>query len=379
MRATDINALCDTRGWSRAKLIQQLRTAARMQSTQLPNDDSLRRMIREWAAGRRGLSDFYASLMTTTFGVSFEAAASVATPTPAASTGLEDLASRLTMASRIDAPLVALLEEQTQSYRMLDRRLGATRLLIQAESHVEQISDLLTHSLPGPHRAALAAAGAEAAALAGWQALDLGDADKAWKLHEIAKAAAHESEDAAIIAHVTAQQAYVLLDLNQRTEALTVIQHAHHRANGDVPALLTSWLWAAEAEVLAADGQDHPARAALDHATRLLPTNPDKESLPYLALNEAHLTRWRGHCLARLGATEAVKELSAAVEQADHTFTRATAGLHCDLALAYSVRGEHDAARQSAQEANRLASQASSIRQQRRISRLLSSGAHQDR
>src|SRR5215207_3719175 len=100
MRATDINALCEQRGWSRAKLIQQLRTAARVQSTQLPNDDSLRRMIREWAAGRRGLSDFYADLMTATFGFPF-AAAAVVTSVPATVTELEGLTNRLTMATYV--------------------------------------------------------------------------------------------------------------------------------------------------------------------------------------------------------------------------------------------------------------------------------------
>jgi Flp pilus assembly protein TadD len=98
------------------------------------------------------------------------------------------------------------------------------------------------------------------------------------------------------------------------------------------------------------------------------------DRLPYVFLNDVHLARWRGHCLARLGSTEAVDDLSRALGDLDQTFTRATAGLHCDLALAYSQRGEHDAARAEARAAQQLADQTASARQRRRISQLLASG-----
>ena len=45
----------------------------------------------------------------------------------------------------MDGALVLLLESQTQSLRLLDRRLGAARLLAQTESHLAQMSDLLTY------------------------------------------------------------------------------------------------------------------------------------------------------------------------------------------------------------------------------------------
>ena len=91
------------------------------------------------------------------------------------------LAERLTRtASTLDAELVLLLEQQTDSYRTLDRRLGARRVLAQNEAHIQQMTDLLAFALCGPSRTALAEAVAAAAGLAGWQALDLGRADQAW-------------------------------------------------------------------------------------------------------------------------------------------------------------------------------------------------------
>jgi hypothetical protein len=55
----------------------------------------------------------------------------------------------------------------------------------------------------------------------------------------------------------------------------------------------------------------------------------------------------------------------------DDSFTRAGAALRCDLALALLRQGEHPEAQVYAREAARLAERAGSVRQQRRIARLL--------
>ncbi|BCJ53077.1 hypothetical protein Asp14428_45520 [Actinoplanes sp. NBRC 14428] len=374
--ATDLPRLCEQRGWkNRARLMLELRAAARRTKYgALPDDDSLKRMIREWIHGRRGLSAEYAGLFAEVFGLPF-AVGKPSTDVLALPAVDGDLVARLNAAETLDSSLIALLETQTDSFRALDRQLGAARLLQQTQAHVDQMTDLWRYALPGTHRAALAAAVAEASALAGWQALDLGDPHKAWSLHETAKSAARESGDPKIIAHVTAQQAYSLLDLDRPQNAVALIQHARSEADGHIPAMLRSWLWAAEAEALAASGAAAQAQNALDEASRALPAQDLGESLPFLFLNEVHLARWRGHCLARLGRAEAVDELTDAVDRLDPTFTRAAAGLRCDLALAYSVRGQHEEARAEARAAEALATRTSSSRQRRRIAQLLTSGA----
>ena len=130
-----------------------------------------------------------------------------------------------------------------------------------------------------------------------------------------------------------------------------------------------------EAEALAASGAAGPAQSALDEASRALPAQDVRDSLPFLFLNGVHLARWRGHCLARLGSTDAVRELTVAVARLDPTFTRAAAGLRCDLALAYAARGQHAEARAEARTAEALAARASSARQRRRIAQLVTIGA----
>lgn len=297
-------------------------------------------------------------------------AAAIEAPRVADPDGPAELHARLNRAATIvDAELVTLFEKQTQAFRLLDRRLGAGQLLAQTEAHVAQMTDVLTYALAGAHRSALSAVLAEAAALAGWQALDLGRPDRAWMSHQTARAAALESGDPAVLAHVSAQQAYVLLDIHRAADAVHQVTHARESAGTTVPADLLAWLWAAEGEVTACAGNETATRSALDHAAELL-EDSETETLPYLALDEVHLTRWRGHCLARLGAEDAVDDLKLALEALDPSFVRAAAGVHCDLAAAHRTRKDHDAAREHALRAARLAGATLSVRQQRRVDQL---------
>ena len=379
MDATQIGPLCATRGWTRPRLIHELRRAARERSVELPGDDSLRRMIREWVSGRRGLSEFYADLFTAVFGVVFApGTADGQAPNGSSGPGVdgvqEELVSRLNMAAAVDLDLVQLLEAQTHGFRLLDRQLGARRLLEQIELHLAQIMDLLAYCVAPGVREPLAGATAEVAALAGWQALDLGDPHRAWRHHEVAKAVARDSEDAAIVAHVTAQQGYALMDVGRDEDAVSLMRQARTAAGTRVPAVLQSWLWCAEAEALANIGQERAVRTAMDQASRLLPQDGAGSELPYVVLDETHLARWRGNCLTRLGSTEAIDDLTFALQTLDPTFTRAAAALHCDLAVAYSMRGEHDAALDAAHRAMDLATRATSVRQRRRLAALLATG-----
>ena len=281
-----------------------------------------------------------------------------------------ELAVRLAWAgAALDAELVALFERQTQAYRLLDRRLGARQLLPQTEGHVRQMTEVLAYSLAGPDRAALAAALAEAAALAGWQALDLGQLNLAWSLHEQARSAAAQSGDPAVIAHVWAQQACVLLDLDRPVAAVAQVRQAREVAGTRIPPTVRAWLWAAEAEAIAGTGNELGARAAIDYAVHLI-RDDATDDVPYLTLDRTHLARWRGHCLARLGVSDAIEDLSLALKTLDPSFVRAAAGLHCDLAIAHVARHEDDAAHHHAEQAAGLAAATMSVRQQRRIRQL---------
>ena len=72
-------------------------------------------------------------------------------------------------------------------------------------------------------------------------------------------------------------------------------------------------------------------------AAREISHGPSGEDLPYLALNETHLARWRGNCLVHFGDPSTITDLTAALAAMDDSFTRAEAGLRCDLAAALHV------------------------------------------
>lgn len=279
---------------------------------------------------------------------------------------------RLLSLIRLDSGLVELVRNQTQSLRMLDRRLGGPAVFQQTAVHVTHVEELCRQALPGPGREELADELGQAAALAGWQALDSGQLKEAWKQHELAASASRESGVPAGLAYSTAQQGYVLVDAGRPHDARDLIVAARLRAARSVPNELVAWLFAAEGEVLSVLGERDAALRALDSADAHLPHAPEN-ALPYLMLDAGHLARWRGHCLARLGEESAIDSLTAALAaMGEGRFGRAEAGLRVDLALALRAQGEADASRQQALAAEELAGRAGSHRQRRRIAELLS-------
>ena len=377
MGVESMTALADAfaaTGWKKARLIYELRKAARARGTVVTaSDESLDRMVREWHAGRRPLVGEYLDLFCDVYKRSPAELGCLPDDEPAEAEQDEALAltRELFAATSADKELVQLFEAQTENLRQMDRRLGAQALLPQSQAHIDQMENLLRHGVSSGTRQPIAGALTEAAALGGWQALDLGQYREAWRLHEIAKGAAREAENPTLLAHVTAQQAYVLLDLDQSSHALELMQSAHAAAGQRLPALMRTWLYAAEAEAHAAVGNATACRKALDAADALLPNDPSDPDLPFLFLAGPHLARWRGNCLARLGLDEAIDDLTRALGTMEPGFNRAEAGLRCDLATALTMRGELDAARQQAEQAKQLAALTGSARQRRRITRLI--------
>lgn len=351
-----------TQGEVRAKL-----QAARKRRGQMPpKDSSLKRMYVEWEKGRVLPTDWQDELSEV-----FKLPPAALGFTDAVPGAWIELPPTLDVV-RLDGDLVEMFDQQTDHYRLMDRKVGAA-IIPQTVAHVEHMQGILKTALPGRHFSAAAVALAEGAALAGWQALDAGQITQSWNLHDIAKTAAWQGENAASLAHVTAQQAYALLDAGRAEDAVELIQHANAPSTASrVPPRLRAWLAAAEAEFLAAAGFGDRARQLLDYAATVLPPGDADPELPYLMLNQTHLARWRGHCLARLGAKEAVDELTTALN-GDQMLNskRAESSLRVDLALALRERGDLAESKDHAQRAAELAGRTGSTRQRARISSLL--------
>lgn len=129
--------------------------------------------------------------------------------------------------------------------------------------------------------------------------------------------AARTAESPALLAHALAKQAVVLADIDRGHDAAQLCDQARALAAG-TPRLLRSWLAAAHGEALAAADQSDASLRAFDTAHTLLPDPPSRLDYgPYLALDPAHLNRWRGHALARFDRPDATTVLRHALDEHD--------------------------------------------------------------
>jgi tetratricopeptide (TPR) repeat protein len=358
------------RGWKKARLLFELRAAAEKRGEKLAKNESLSRRVAAWENQGETVSDFYRDLLCDVYGRTPAELGLIDVDVPVRPASV-DISDRPRL-NKIDSSLVDLLRGQTQSLRLLDRRLGGAAIYQQTTAHVAHLEHLVRYSLPGVHRKDAADELGQAAALAGWQALDSGLLDAAWRHHELAATASRESGIAPGMAYASAQQAYVLLDMGLAHEAHELIVAARQRISGPVPHELHAWLHAAEGEVLAVLGDRDRALRALDAAASVLPEVPEN-ALPYVMLDPSHLARWRGHCLARLGDKSAIDDLSSALgAMGEGQYGRAEVSLRVDLALALRARGESAESRHHALAADELADRTGSQRQRRRIRELLS-------
>ncbi|WP_037576672.1 hypothetical protein [Phaeacidiphilus oryzae] len=358
------------RNWSLAQLVSRIRTTAQRHGFSVAKDESIRRRVIYWEKGTQAPDDFYLPLLCEIF--QCQPADLGYGPAPDPLDALTaDLLQHLDTATSVDAELIRMMNLHTDMIRMKDRKLGAHVLAQEMTAHLQQTEDLLRFGTFHADRSALAYVLADASALAGWQAIDTGSLRDAWDHFERAKAAGREAGDPMVLAFATAEQAYVLLDLQRPEPALQLIQHAHQADRAHLPPLIRAWLYAAEAEAHAALGDQATALRAMDAAAGTLPQDSNDPSMPYLALNLVHLSRWRGSVLASLGDAEAIEDLTQALQgMGSGTFTRAEAGLHCDLAGALIARGDTTQAREHIDQARKLVDLAGSARQRRRVDQL---------
>lgn len=356
-------------GWSADTALRRLAQLARVHDIPIATDASLKTLLSRWENGRRSVGEaHYRRLLCELYG---RTPAELGFPEDDhVDEGAEELRARLTIARSVDDGVVELFRAHLDIARRADRRFGAVTQLAVVRSHIAEIERLLRFGVPTPLRAALAGLLAEAATLAGWQALDRVALRSSWDLHETAVLAAREAESAPLLAHAVAQQALVLVDLGEPDIALAYVGDARALGAAVAPALLRAWLCCVEAEVRAAAADPDGALRAFDDAERLIPTERRDPELPFVFLSDGHLERWRGRVLTAVGDPRAVAELELALERVPADFVRARSSTLVDLAFATAATGERGLARAYAREARRVAGQVASDRQLRRLRRL---------
>lgn len=360
------------KSWSQSRLIYEIDRYAEQHKIQVASPASLKVYVSEWENGRRAVTPPYTAILRALFGLTdAELFAEPTEGTLIAADGYDELVAHIEAARSIGPSDVGTLLDQTEIFRTLDRKMGATQLVDSMTRHLEILSEALAFTILPGDRTPIASALAGAASLAAWQALDVGAVDRAWRNYELAKSSALQAGKPVHLAHSMGEQAYVLVDAGRVDQASELIE-ASLGVSQAIPNRLKAWLMGVKAEIAALDGRYEICRRALDEATAVLPDDDllrDPE-IPSVFLTEAHLARWRGHSLALLGDNQALGELYEAFHGMDSTFTRAKAGLLCDLAQAHLVRGEHGDARERLREAKRIAHRTGSVRYLRQVERI---------
>ncbi len=369
---TSLQAMRRHLGYTAAQVIDLLTRRADALNLPIATKASLKTKLSRWENGKEQPSEIYQRLFREIYG---RTNTELGFPDePEEDPEAAELRARLAVARTVDAQTIGIFRHQVDHARHIDRRFGAFTQLDQLRTQINHVHQLLCYRA-GPQRPALAEVLVEASTLAGWQALDRAALGQAWTHYERAKTAAREADSPALLAHAIAEQAFVLIDLGETTAAVDQIAHARTLANGTAAPLLRTWLAAAHGETLAAAGHADDARRAFDTASDLLPTNPVDPALPFLFLGASHLDRWRGNALARVGAPDAINQLTIALARLPADFVRARTALLVDLAYAYAATGDRDAALTHARQARRLTAQIKSDRQQQRLNRLVLPGS----
>jgi tetratricopeptide (TPR) repeat protein len=364
-RLREVRAL---RGYSAQAVIDMMLRRAEMLGVPVMTPASLKTKLSVWENGRTAVSPTYQRLFRDIYGLTNE---ELGFPPEPDDGEVEELRSRLTIARTVDTGTVALFRQQIESARHVDRQFGGITVLDELRSHMDQVERLLGYSTMHGQRERLAVVLTEAAALAGWEALDRNAIRQSWDHHERAKAGAREAGSALLLAHAIAQQAFILIDIAEVDAAVAQFAEARTLAEQSAPALLRSWLAAAHGEGLAAAGHRDEALRAFDTADQLLPVEPVNADLPFLFLAGGHLDRWRGHAMSRLGEPDAIEQITHALPRLPPDWTRSRTSMLVDLAYAYAAAGDRDAALTHARQAKRLAMQIKSDRQLRRLNGLI--------
>ncbi|RAS68466.1 hypothetical protein C8D87_102532 [Lentzea atacamensis] len=328
-------------------------------------------MISRWENGHVEVTEpGYQRLFREVYGRSNE---ELGFPPEVTSQSAEELRDRLVVARNIDTAMLDLFQRQVNDLRSSDRHFGAQVVLDQLNNLVRQIEDVRVFSVSSKHRERLAAILTDARTLAGWTALDRGSQLQAWQYHEDAKVSAREADSPQLLAHATAQQAVILLDIGEPAAAVELLEYARYVAENRAPSLLQSWLAAAHGEGLAAAGHRDASLRAFDDASSLLPANPVDPEMPFLLLNDGQLVRWRGNALLRLGDPDAITQLEAAVAdlvRPERSAVRGLTNTYVDLAFAYAAAGDGRGALEYARKARQLATRIGSDRQRQRLANL---------
>ena len=365
------------RGWGQKGLALKLRVSSKDFGMDIPELSAVVMTISNWESGRNNPSDEYQMLLIAVLGErpipvleseAYEKLLVLPDVESLANSGV--LLAELEQAFSLEPYDLDQLVGATEELRLLDRRGNMPDTIATMERHINSLERLFNASAKPLACLSLAGTLADAAAIAGWAALDRGQPRNSWRQFGVAMNAALFVGNRSLGAFASAQRAYVLIDQGKFDWAQELVADVLQRDGRYVPSELAAWLYGAQAEAAAVNGNVDLCKRSLDLGRARLSYRSSSDECPYVVLDELHFERWAGSCLAKLGDREAIGSLERVRDEMHPDFARALGGVLVDLTQAYVVQREIDAAVNVFASACHVTGGVGSIRQLNRLRKL---------
>ncbi len=364
-------------GLSQKALALKFTTAGKDLGIAIPTLHSVVGTISNWENGRNNPSDEYQMLLNAVLGErpisvleSEEYKKLLVLPDVESRANSGMLLAELKQADSLRLYDLDQLVGATEELRLLDRHGNIPETIATMERHINSLERLFDASTEPLVSLSLAGTLADAAAIAGWAALDRGRPGDSLRQFSVSMYAARYAGNRSLDAFTSAQRAYVFIDLGQFDSAQKLVAKVLQRDERYVPSELAAWLYGAQAEAAAANGNVDLCKRSLDLGRTRLAHAGSSGECPYVVLDELHFERWAGSCLAKLGNRDSIDSLERVRNEMHPDFARALGGVLVDLTQAYVAQGEIDAAANIFSSACLITGTVGSIRQLNRLRKL---------
>jgi hypothetical protein len=222
-------------GWSRTRLVAELRRQAARSGDTLPGTESVIAMVSRWVNNHQQPSDFYRDLLARTLD---RPQAELFTDETArlelAAEAEPWLLARALEVSSVGQAALEALEEAVGEFARSYPSTAPTVLARPVLEHFRDVTRLLAGPLPVARRQRLAVVAGHLAGLAGSLAFDLRDEGKALAYFKVAVHAADDADAPDLAAWALATRSLIPTYTGDPAAALRLLQEAQDRTGGHV-------------------------------------------------------------------------------------------------------------------------------------------------
>jgi hypothetical protein len=258
-------------GWSRTRLVAELRRQAARSGDTLPGTESVIAMVSRWVNNHQQPSDFYRDLLARTLD---RPQAELFTDETArlelAAEAEPWLLARALEVSSVGQAALEALEEAVGEFARSYPSTAPTVLARPVLEHFRDVTRLLAGPLPVARRQRLAVVAGHLAGLAGSLAFDLRDEGKALAYFKVAVHAADDADAPDLAAWALATRSLIPTYTGDPAAALRLLQEAQDRTGGHVSPSRLAWLAALEARAYAGLGDAAASLAAIVRAEQAI-------------------------------------------------------------------------------------------------------------